>query len=511
MLLRKHKLTAIALLTLATGYTHASALNTATFATYTDIKDWDPAVAFSTEVIMLSNVYEPLVWYNPPGSKETFSPALAKSWSVSDDGLTWTFQLREGVQFHDGTAFDSEAAKFSIERTVAMKKGAYYIWPKMEITTPDATTLVIKTEKPSPIDLIASSQYGAYIYSPAAANKGTDWFNQGNAAGTGPYQVTQWEKGQQVILEQNEQYWGGWQDDQLDRVVLKYVSNPATQVQMIKAGDADFISLPSADLVESLAKHPDVKVIDTPSWKNSQFLINTQKYPTDNLEFRKALLHAWDYQSVVDYIYAGGATIPNGIVPGTMWGAMEGQENPAFDLKQAKSLLEQSGIPKKDWVLDAAYINSSEAYKNALLMYQENLRQIGVTLNLKPGPWGKIWNDAKNLKTAPNLQSMTWWPTYATPSDWLIGLFKTEETPSFNLSHYSNVNYDSLVDKGVAAEPTDKAQASNYYQQAQKMLIDDAVAIFYADLKGRIIHHKEIEGVTPNPAYAATFFYQLSK
>eukprot|EP01029_Cantina_marsupialis_P032056 TRINITY_DN9483_c0_g9_i1.p1 TRINITY_DN9483_c0_g9~~TRINITY_DN9483_c0_g9_i1.p1 ORF type:complete len:107 (-),score=0.28 TRINITY_DN9483_c0_g9_i1:77-397(-) len=106
---------------------------------------------------------------------------------------------------------------------------------------------------------------------------------------------------------------------------------------------------------------------------------------------------------------------------------------------------------------------------------------------------------------------MTWWPTYATPSDWLIGLFKTEESPSFNLSHYSNANYDSLVDKGVAAEPTNKAQASSYYQQAQQVLIDDAVAIFYADLKGRIIHHKEIEGVTPNPAYAATFFYQLSK
>ncbi|GAM75260.1 oligopeptide ABC transporter [Vibrio ishigakensis] len=171
MLFRKQKYTALALLSLTAGFAHASEVNTATFATYTDIKDWDPAVAFSTEVIMLSNVYEPLLWFNPPGSKETFSPALAKSWSVSEDGLTWEFQLREGVKFHDGSTFDSEAAKASIERTVELKKGAYYIWPKMEISTPDSTTLVIKTEKPSPIDLIASSQYGAYIYSTQAAGK----------------------------------------------------------------------------------------------------------------------------------------------------------------------------------------------------------------------------------------------------------------------------------------------------------------------------------------------------
>lgn len=508
MLLNKQKYTALTLLTLATGFAQA---NTATYATYADIKDWDPAIAFSTEVIMLSNVYEPLLWFNAPGSKETFTPALATNWSVSSDGLTWTFNLRQGVQFHDGAPFNADAAKQSIERTVTMKKGAYYIWPKMEISTPDAYTMVIKTEKPAPIDLIASSQYGSYIYSPEAAEKGTEWFNQGNAAGTGPYEVAKWEKGQQVLLEKNDQYWGSWEEDQIDRVVLKYVSNPATQVQMIKAGDADFISLPSADLIESLAKHPDVDVLDTASWKNSQFLINTQKYPTDNRDFRKALQYAWDYQSVVDYVYAGGAEVPKGLVPATMWGAVEKGETPSFDLAKAKQLLEQSGVPKADWKIDAAYINSSEAYKNALLMYQENLRQIGVSLNLKPGPWGKIWNDAKNLSTAPNLQSMTWWPTYATPSDWLIGLFKTEESPSFNLSHYSNPKYDALVDQGVEAEPTDKALAAQYYQQAQQVLNDDAVAIFYADLKGRIIHHKAIEGIEPNPAYAATFFYKLTK
>lgn len=280
---------------------------------------------------------------------------------------------------------------------------------------------------------------------------------------------------------------------------------------MLKAGDADFITLPSADLIPSLAKDKNVVVQDTASWKNSQFLINTQKYPTDNRQFRQALTHAWDYNSVVDYIYEGGASVSKGIIPSTMWGANPNLETPSFDLAKAKELLEASGVPKKDWKLSISYINSSEAYKNAALMYQENLRQIGVTLELKPGPWGKIWNDAKNLRTAPHLQSMTWWPTYATPSDWLVGLFKTEETTSFNLSHYSNKQYDELVDKGVSFEAVDKDKATQYYQQAQQMLMDDAVAIFYADLKGRNIFHKNIHGVTANPAYTATFFYSVTK
>ncbi|MCK6264248.1 ABC transporter substrate-binding protein [Vibrio sp. ZSDE26] len=497
---------------LYTPVTVASAPNSATYAMYADIKDWDPSIAFSMEVVMLSNVYEPLLWYNPPGSEEKFSPALATDWNVSQDGLTWTFNLRKNVTFHDGTPFNAEAAKLSLQRTIDMKKGAYYIWSSVDsIEASDDYTLTIKTKTPAAIDLIASSQYGAYIYSPTAADKGSEWFNQGNAAGTGPYKVSQWQKGQHVVLDKNDSFWGGWNDKQLDRVVLKLVSNPATQVQMIKAGDADFISLPSADLVQSLANDKNIVVQDTASWKNSQFLINTQKYPTDNVKFRQALSLAWDYESVVDYVYAGGATVAKGAIPSTMWGADDSIKAPEFNLAKARELLKESGVPKSDWNISLAYINSSESYKNASLLYQENLRQIGVSLELRPGPWGKIWNDAKNLRTAPNLQSMTWWPTYATPSDWLIGLFRTEESASFNLSHYSNTQYDALVDKGVQLEGSDRPQAIDLYQQAQRILVDDAVAIFYADLKGRNIYRKELAGVRANPAYTATFFYPLTK
>lgn len=485
---------------------------TLTYAMYGDIKDWDPAVAFSLEVMMLANVYEPLLWYNPDDAENQFTPALATDWSVSDDGLSWTFQLREGVTFHDGTPFNAEAAKASLGRTRNLKKGAWYIWASVEsIEAPEHYTLVINTKSPQPIDLIASSQYGSYIYSSEAAEKGTDWFNQGNASGTGPYEVRQWSQGQQVVLEANEDYWRGWGENQYDRVILRVVTENATQVQMLTSGEAEFISLVPADMVDRLNQTEGVSSYAVPSWKNSQFLINTQKYPTDNLQFRQALTHLWNYESVVDNVYDGHAQVAKGPIPATMWGHNPDLETPEFDPQQAAQLLRESGIPESDWEVSMAYIGTDEAYKNAALLFQANAAQVGLDVELLPGEWGVIWNRAKEVSSAPNLQSMTWWPTYPTPNDWLIGQFRTEEETLFNLSHYSNPAYDELVNQGAELEGVDRDAAIDLYHEAQQILMDDAVAIFYADIQSRIARASDLSGVTENPAYNAVFFYDLTE
>lgn len=482
------------------------------YAMYADIKDWDPSIASSTEVTMLFNVYEPLVWYDPNGGKQLFTPGLATSWSVSKDGKTWTFHLRKNVKFHDGTAFDSAAAKASLERTKKLGKGSAYIWGAVDvILAPDANTLIIKTKVPAPVDLIASSQYAAYMISPAAMEKGTDWFNQGNGAGTGPYKIRQWNRGQEVVLDRFDGYWGGWKPKQFSRVSLKIVQEAATQVQMIRSGEADFITLPASDLVKTLESNPAIAVDRGPSWKNTQILLNTKKAPTDNIRFRQALAYAWDYATVVNSIYAGGAKPSIGVIPGTMWGHNPQLKMPTFDLARAKQLVEGSGVPAQERRISIAYVSTSEEYKNSLLLFKSNLEKIGVQVDLKPGPWGKIWNDAKGQQNATNLITMTWWPSYATPSDWLIGLFRTESPTDFNLSNYANPVYDQLVNDGVVLEGTDKVAAAAKYSVAQQLLIDEAVAIYVADLNGRAIYRKDIKGVALNPAYDAVQFYRLTR
>lgn len=482
------------------------------YAMYADIKDWDPAIAASTEVILLSNVYEPLVWYDPKAGKDALKPGLATAWTASKDGREWKFALRKNVKFHDGSDFDAAAAKASIERTIKLAKGSSFIWANVEsISAPDSHTLVVRTKVATAVDLIASSQYAAYMVSPKAMAAGTEWFNQGNDGGTGPYTVRKWTRGQEVALERFDAYWGGWKPGQFGQVKLKVVQEASTQAQLIRSGEADIITLPAADLVKALAKDPGIVVLRGPSWRNTQFLINTQKAPTDNLNFRRALSFAWDYQGVADKIYEGGATRAVGLIPSTMWGHDAKLKIPKLDLAQARQLLEASGLPKSQWKLSASYIGTSEEYKNSLLVFKANLEQLGVTLELRPGPWGKIWDDAKKLDTASNMISMTWWPSYGTPSDWLIGLFRSESPTVFNLSHYANPQYDALVNAGVAAEGSDRAVASAKYAQAQQTLIDDAAAIFVADLQGRVIHRKSVKGVALNPAYDAVLFYALSR
>jgi peptide/nickel transport system substrate-binding protein len=485
---------------------------TVVYATYGDIKDWDPAAAFSLEVMVLANIYEPLVYYDHTQENDPLKPALATSWSVSGDGLVWTFNLREGVHFHDGEPLTAAAAKQSLERTIGLARGGYYIWDAVdEIRAVDELTLEIETKYPAPINLIASSQYAAYIYSPAAAEAGTDWFDEGNAAGTGPYYLRQWDRNQQVVLERFDDHWSDWEDGSIERVIFKIVRESATQVQLLLAGKADFISLISVDLVSAFEENPEIAVSYIPSWKNSQFLLNTRKWPTSDPNFRRALTYAWDYESVTKNIYAGSADTARGIIPASLWGHDATLETPLFDLDKAREYLEASEVPPEERKITVAYIASSEAYQNSAELFQRNLSKLGVEVELRPGPWGTIWDAAKNPNSAPNAISMTWWPTYATPSDWLTGLFQTEEPANFNLSYYKNPAFDLLVEEGVRLEATDRHAAIEKYQAAQRILIDDAVAIFYADLRERIVHSASLSEVSPNPAYNAIFFKEIRR
>ena len=437
---------------------------------------------------------------------------------VAPVAIEWESRDATGVAMQVGVlsapmgSVDAAAAKASLDRTIELGKGLAYIWGNVDsVNAVDDLTLEIKTKNPQPVDLIASSQYAAYMYSPKAAEAGPDWFNAGNAAGTGPYVVRQWDKAQQVVLEKNDGYWGGWTDANFERVILKVVTENATQLQMIKSGEADFVSLVAADVMDSLNEQDGISAYTEPSWKNSQFLINTQKAPTDNKTFRQALTHIWDYQTVVDEIYAGTADVGRGPIPATMWGHDDSIQAPEFDLDRAKALLEESGVPQSDWKVTMAYIGTSEEYKNSALLFQANASQIGLEVELLPGDWGTVSGNARNLDTAPNLQSMTWWPGYATPNDWLVGLFRTEDPPLFNLSYYANPDYDATLNEGIALEGSDRDQAIANYAKVQQMLMDDAVAIFYADIKKRVARASDIQGLETNPAYATVFFYRLSR
>jgi peptide/nickel transport system substrate-binding protein len=243
---------ALALLLAACGGSSSSAPQQApsqvfTYDTTATVMDdgWDPATEYSDGIIAMSQMYETLTRYD--AAKHAVEPLLATSWSSADNGLTWTFHLRHGVHFHTGHLMTAQVAKAAILRTIKLGGGAAYVWGAVNtISTPDQYTLVFHLKYASPLDLEASASYSAYIYDTGAAGPGgnlTKWLNAPHDAGTGPYTVQTWNKGQEieVILKAFPGYWGGWSGPHYKKVVFRVVTADTTSAQLLRSGAVDFV------------------------------------------------------------------------------------------------------------------------------------------------------------------------------------------------------------------------------------------------------------------------------
>lgn len=501
-------------LILTTGCSNSGTVrdpNTLVYLMYNDVQDWDPASAFSLEVLPLSNIYEPLLWYDASSEEPKFIPALATSYSRSEGGLLWTFNLRKGVRFHDGRICNAHAVKQCIERTISIGEGPAFIWDAVEfIEILDNLTLAFHLKYPAPMDHIVSAQYGAWIYSPGFAEMDRDVIRKGYAAGTGPYKLGGWVRNQTIILEANEDYWDELSKDSYQRVELRIVSEAATRIQMIKGGEADICSLIPIEALRSFENHPDIELKLFPSWVNHMLIFNVKKSPTDDLLVRQAIAATLDYDSIIKNIYSGMASQPTGLVPSSLPGAIPPDKLYEFDLDRARSLLKEAEVDE-DEIVKLSYVASSNEYWKTCLMLQANCRKIGLKTELHAGLWSEIWSKARKFESAPNMVEMAWWPTYTTPSDWFLGMFTTQDPPLLNLSYYSNNTIDSLIQSARKMEAIDRDEAARVYGEIQSILVDNCVAIPVADLSLWIVVRKELTGFRKNPAYATILFHHLKK
>jgi len=336
---------------------------------------WDPSDSFSNEIMAMQNMYETLLHYDPLA--DDFKPVLATSWDRSEDGLTWTFHLRQGVKFHTGKEMTSADVKGSIERTIQRGQGASFIWDPLDrIETPDDYTVVFHLKYPAPLDLIVSAGYSAYIFDVDVADE--EWFNAGNDAGTGPYTVESWTQGEQLVLTRFDDYWGGWNDPrQWDKVVFRIVPEAATRRQLMETGQGDFTYGLPPEMVEALRSNANLQVVETPSFQNLLGMLNTEKAPLDDVRVRKALAHAFPYQQVVDHVMQGTARPARGPIPYGMWGHGEDLPQPGYDLDEARRLLAEAGYPDGGFSLVLTYTAGDEVERRAAELYQVELGVAG--------------------------------------------------------------------------------------------------------------------------------------
>ena len=241
------------------------------------------------------------------------------------------------------------------------------------------------------------------------------------------------------------------------------------------------VSTAPADLLHQLEGDPDLVVGVFNSWLNIPLMINVGMAPTDNRKFRQGLTYIMDYAAIANDIYGGYGSVPKSCVPQAMWGAGE-HDVAQYDLEKAKMLLEESGVPKPWKVTYHAYTGRQEIMQIAEL-YQALAAQVGVEVELLTGEWPVLWKKQTKQESAANMFAVLWWADWPTPAGWLETMFRSEDPIVFNFSHYSNPDYDVVLDEALRLQGSDQAMAVEKFMEAQRIAYDDAVAMCLVDLQ----------------------------
>ncbi|MFF5233365.1 ABC transporter substrate-binding protein [Dactylosporangium sp. NPDC000521] len=443
-------------------------------------------------------------------------PAPVERWESSADKKTWTFHLRSGVTFHDGEAFTADAVKQSAQ--AAQKRGgASFIWaPVKEVTTPDDRTVVFTLKYAAPMELIASSMYGAWIVSPkalAASANDEKYFEAGIDAGTGPYTLGEYKAGQRVVLQKYDRYWGGWSGAKFSTVVNQIIPEAVTQQQMLQGGQVDPATSLPLENIGQLEANKKLAVTECATASNYLGFFNTTKKPLDDPKVRQALSYAVPYQDIVDVGARGYGVQSRGPVPNGIFPYADTTPRYTYDLDKAKRLLAEAGYPNGGFNLKLTYAAENQSEKRFAPLIKDAFGKLGITVDVTAILFHQQWEQAKaNPATAQDIFLMLYWPTYSDAgSDNLYSLFHSSAKPSFNLSYWRNTQFDQLVDQAGEFTATDESKARQIYGDAMKLLVDQAPGFFLYDVKQPVARQSGLKGFACQPDYSFNlFYYQLS-
>jgi peptide/nickel transport system substrate-binding protein len=480
----------------------------AVYAVYTEpLIIPDPSDTFSNEIIVFQNVYETLLRYDI--KTKSFENLLAESYSKTQDGLTWTFKLRQGVKFHTGGVLLADTVKRSIERTRSRAKGASYIWEAVErITVIDPLTVEFNLKFAEAFENVVASAYGAYIFDVDAVEKNGDaWFTPGRDAGSGPYTIKSWTPAAELVLAYFPDYWKGWDKKNFVNVVFKTVPESNTRQLQLEAGEVDIAADLLAEQLEAIKRNPDLRVEQAEEFKNLSLEINTLKPPLNNRLVRQALAYAIPYDDIVQKILRGNAEQSSGYLPKGLWGQDPGIFKYSYNIDKSRELLAQAGV--RGGNLTITYVAGDDVERQIAELLQSKFAEIGFTLRIQAMPWDAQWDRAKatNPNDRQDLFLIYYWAVYADPYSYLSMAYKTENPIIYNLGYYSNPEFDALLDRAHSIAGKDRSQAIVLYKQAQEILVRDVPGIALLDTRGSFGYRANFKGYRSNPYYAGVVFF----
>ncbi len=472
----------------------------------------DPATQTDGLSLTISQeVFQNLVRFKAGGFD--IRPDAATSWKTSADGKTWTFALRPGLKFSDGTALDAAAVKFNFDRWHDTKNAyrgnfPYGYYASMfggfdaksaiaSVEAPNPSTFVIHLRAPSAPLLHDIAMPSFAIGSPTAIQKGAEAFNQ-LPVGSGPYVVAEWAHDDHITLTANPAFAGD--KPGYGTVIVRDIPDQSTSVLSMKKGDIDMLIDPRPDDAKDLAQQAGVKLYHPPSNNVSYLALNVEKKPFDSALVRRAIAYAIDVPAIAKSFYSEGATVANNWTPVGMLGGNPAVKAYPHDVAKAKALLARAGVAH--FATELYFPTSPRPYmpepQRIAEAIQSDLKAVGIDVTLQPFEFGVFLTKVRNGEHPMCL--IGWTGDNGDPDNFMYALLDQDSAVKGQAQNYSfwrDPNYHELMLAGQ--QTVDEKKRGAIYARANALIHDQAPAIPLVHSVVSFAAKTSVDGVVASP------------
>ena len=452
-------------------------------------------------------------------------PSLAESWDISDDGLEYTFHLRQGVKFHNGNDFTAEDVAYTFHRMLTVEggvntefidqiKGADELLAGETDTLEgvevvDDYTIKVTLKEPFAGFLASISSPGVSIYDSEATEAAGDQFGMDPAVtvGTGPFEFSSWSFNNQLVLTRNEDYWKGASG--LPGVVIKIIPDTETQSMMFESGELDILDLDyAADSVDRFTEtYPD-QIVQGPRVGIVYFTMNFNKEPFQDVRVRKAVQMSIDRQAILDALYGGRGQVEQGIFPHGLIGFNPDQEEIKYDPEAAKALLAEAGYADGFDMEIAADSSASDTMTMALEIVSDQLAEVGIRAEIKNYD-ESTWLGTRKSGELGSFMS-TWSADYNDPDNFIYTFFGNEEKTRIRSINYPDTEVMERVAKARTIVNEDERLAE-YKALEEKLIHEDAAWVPMFSRLHLFAVSKRVQGFVPLwSGLSDQLFYNIS-
>ncbi len=448
------------------------------------------------------------------------NPGLAESWSVSEDGLTVTFNLRPGVKFHSNENFtptrdmNADDVIYSFERQrlsdhpynqVSGGTWEYFNGMSMpdlieSIEKTDDMTVVFNLTRPEAPMIANMAMDFASIqskeYGDAMLEAGTPEMVNQAPIGTGPFEFVGYQKDAVIRYTRHDDYWG--EAPAIENLIFAITPDAAVRYQKLKAGECHVMPYPAPADIEAMKEDPSINVMEQQGLNVGYLAYNTRVAPFDNATVRKAINMAIDKQAIIDVVFQGAGEIAKNPIPPTMWSYNEAIEDDPFDPEAAKAMLAEAGVSDlsmKIWAMPVQRPYNPNARRMAELM-QSDLAEIGVEVEIVSYEWGEYLDRSKDLDR-DGAVLLGWTGDNGDPDNFLAVLLGCDGVGGSNRAQWCNDDFEALIQK--AKTVSDQAERTDLYEQAQVVFKDQAPWATIAHSVVFMPMRSEVEGYVIDP------------